>query len=285
MADGKNSIIVYRDWKKIFDELSDDEAGKLIKHFFSYVNDENPILDDKYLKMAFLPIKSALQRDLKHWESVKERRSESGRIGGLKSGETRSKHNQSEANEANASTTKQNEANEAVIVSDSVIVNDNVIDSVNENEYKKVLLSEIKISDFPKLNNEYFKIAKSFFDLFRSNIINAGAKTNTIDKAKGCWIDDIRLLIEADGYTVEDLRDVHGFLKRSDFWKKNILSTSKLREQIVKLKLDIQNERTKADNGQKHTSNGNDANQRRASVTNLKNLSIAILQQPNPEKV
>lgn len=28
MADGKNSIIVYRDWKKIFDELSDEEAGK-----------------------------------------------------------------------------------------------------------------------------------------------------------------------------------------------------------------------------------------------------------------
>lgn len=127
MADGKNSIIVYRDWKKIFDELSDEEAGKLIKHFWAYVNDENPILDDKYLKMAFLPIKSALQRDLKHWESVKERRSESGRIGGLKSGESRSKSKQNEANEANASSTKQNEANEAVIVivNDSVNVNDN----------------------------------------------------------------------------------------------------------------------------------------------------------------
>lgn len=133
MADGKNSIIVYRDWKKIFDELSDEEAGKLIKHFWAYVNDENPILDDKYLKMAFLPIKSALQRDLKHWESVKERRSESGRIGGLKSGESRSKSKQNEANEANASLTKQNEANEAVIVN----VNDSVNDSVNVNDNKR----------------------------------------------------------------------------------------------------------------------------------------------------
>lgn len=131
MADGKNSIIVYRDWKNIFDELSDEEAGKLIKHFFAYVNDLNPELEDKYLRMAFLPIKDALKRDLKHWESVKERRSESGRIGGLKSGESRSKSKQNEANEANASKTKQNEANEAVIVNDSVIVSDNV------NEEKK----------------------------------------------------------------------------------------------------------------------------------------------------
>lgn len=119
MADGKNSIIVYRDWKNIFDELTNEEAGVLIKHFFAYVNDENPELNDKYLKMAFLPIKDALKRDLKHWELVKEKRSESGRLGGLKSGETRSESKQTKQVLPKRSKTKQKEANEAV----SVLVN------------------------------------------------------------------------------------------------------------------------------------------------------------------
>ena len=109
----------------------------------------------------------------------------------------------------------------------------------NSNSYKYNLLSEIKISDYTQLNPDYFEIAKSFVALFRNNLIEAGASTKNVDKAKGTCIDDIRLMIETDGYTIDDLRDVYSFLRKDEFWKQNILTTSKLRKQMDKLKLKI----------------------------------------------
>lgn len=110
-----------------------------------------------------------------------------------------------------------------------------------ENSYKKMLLSEIDISDFTHLKSEYVDSAKAFQLLFKSNLKEAGASTISIDKAKGTCIDDIRLMIENDKYTIEDLRAVYKFLQNDVFWKQNILSTSKLRQQMPKLKLKIHN--------------------------------------------
>jgi len=112
-----------------------------------------------------------------------------------------------------------------------------------EQEYKKILLSKIKISDHSELNKEYYDITMAFFELFRENIKNAGAKTTTIDKAKGTWIDEIRMIVEIDKYNIDDLRHVFWYLKNevpseNGFsWNKNILSTSKLRQKMDKLKI------------------------------------------------
>lgn len=117
--------------------------------------------------------------------------------------------------------------------------------NIRTKEYKKYILSEINSDDFPELNKEYLEITKAFHSLFRNNLIEAGASTTIIDRAKGTWVDSIRLMIEADGYTVEDLRDVYKFLQKDAFWKQNILSTSKLREQMHKIKLKIKNGNSK----------------------------------------
>ena len=103
--------------------------------------------------------------------------------------------------------------------------------------YKNSLLSEIEISDFPFLNSEYLKIAKSFYSLFEKNLLDAGATTANLKKAKGVWIDEIRFIIEIDGYTIKDLQEVYAFLQKDDFWKMNIVSTNKLRKQMDKIKL------------------------------------------------
>lgn len=108
-------------------------------------------------------------------------------------------------------------------------------------EYKKYILSEINPDDFPDINKEYIEITKAFQSLFRENLLEAGASTKTIDKAKGTWIDSIRLMIEVDGYTVNDLREVYQLLQKDAFWKQNILSTAKLREKMDKLKLKLKN--------------------------------------------
>lgn len=68
MAENKNRIMVYRDWIGTFDSLTDEEAGKLIKHLFRYVNDLNPEAPDRLTMLLFEPFKRILKRDLKAYE-------------------------------------------------------------------------------------------------------------------------------------------------------------------------------------------------------------------------
>jgi hypothetical protein len=82
MAEGKNSFVLYADYIGTFEELTDDEAGKLIKHLFRYVNDENPVTDDKLIKIAFEPIKQQLKRDLQKWAEKKTGFSDAGKESG-----------------------------------------------------------------------------------------------------------------------------------------------------------------------------------------------------------
>ena len=84
MAENKKSIIVYADWIELFESLTDDEAGKLIKHFFRYVNDKNPTAPDRITELSFIPIKQSLKRDLEKWEDKLSERSINGRKGNLK---------------------------------------------------------------------------------------------------------------------------------------------------------------------------------------------------------
>lgn len=143
MAANKKSFLLYCDIIHTVKKLNDEQAGRLIKIILSYVNDENPTVDDILIDLVFEPIKQQLKRDLRHWESVTEKRKESGRLGGIKSGEIR----KNEANEANASTVKQNEANEAVIVT----VNDNVTDTVNVIKKKKNIAAISSTAERSKL--------------------------------------------------------------------------------------------------------------------------------------
>ena len=82
MAKGKNGFVLYADMQEYFNELSDEDAGKLIKHVFSYVNDENPEAENAFIKLAFIPIKQQLKRDLKKYESVCSRNKVNGQKGG-----------------------------------------------------------------------------------------------------------------------------------------------------------------------------------------------------------
>jgi hypothetical protein len=82
MAKDKKSFIAYADWLELFEELEDDEAGRLAKHLFRYVNDLNPDAPDKLTKISFVQIKQALKRDLKKYEIISERNKTNGSKGG-----------------------------------------------------------------------------------------------------------------------------------------------------------------------------------------------------------
>jgi hypothetical protein len=82
MAKNKKSFILYCDQQGVFNKLPDEIAGKLIKHIFAYVNDENPPCDDLLLSIAFEPIKTQLKRDLVKYEDYIEKQSANGSKGG-----------------------------------------------------------------------------------------------------------------------------------------------------------------------------------------------------------
>ena len=82
MAENKKSIIVYAEWIELFEELEDQEAGRLIKHFFRYVNDQAPEAPDRITKLAFIPIQQTLKRDLKKYETYIDKQKANGKKGG-----------------------------------------------------------------------------------------------------------------------------------------------------------------------------------------------------------
>jgi uncharacterized phage protein (TIGR02220 family) len=82
----KNSFILYLDQSELFGKLSDEQAGKLIKHAFSYASGNSGDHDDPLVDMAFTSIKQAMRRDMAKWEAQKKQRVEAGK----KSAEKRS---------------------------------------------------------------------------------------------------------------------------------------------------------------------------------------------------
>jgi len=135
MANGKNSILVYRDWITIFNELNDDEAGRLIKHFFEYVNDLNPEPPDRLTGLLFKQIENTLKRDLKKWESKSQRNRENALI-------------RWDKENANASERMRNNAKNADRENDSDTVNDSEI-------YKEEGHLRITWNDMNKLIDEF----------------------------------------------------------------------------------------------------------------------------------
>ena len=128
MADNKNSFVVYTGIKETLDSLTDDQVATLFRGMVDYQITGTAPQFDGVLKFAFIPIRQQMDRDNTKWERTKAARAESGRQGGLRSGEVRRAKAEAEANEANASrfeANEANEANEAVNVNVNVDVNGN----------------------------------------------------------------------------------------------------------------------------------------------------------------
>jgi hypothetical protein len=79
MAENKKSFILYADLIKSIDHLTNEEKGILFNHLLEYVNDKNPILEDRLILTAWKPIEQQLKRDLKDWEVTIGKRSEAGK--------------------------------------------------------------------------------------------------------------------------------------------------------------------------------------------------------------
>jgi len=148
MAEGKKSFVAYSDWYGMFKALPDEIAGKLIKHIFSYVNDENPSTEDFIINALFEQIKSTLKRDLVKWENERNQRS----LAGKKSAEIR-------ATKSNDRSTTVNEIERNSTV--SVNVSDNVNETVKE-----------KINNIDERKLKFASTLKPFIEIYGKDLLN-----------------------------------------------------------------------------------------------------------------
>lgn len=122
MAENKKSFVLYADLIKSIEHLTNEEKGILFNHLLEYVNDKNPVLEDRLILTAWKPIELQLKRDLKKFEEVKAKRSEAGK----RSAELRALRNeeQNETNSTSVESVEQTSTNPTD--NDTVNVNDNV---------------------------------------------------------------------------------------------------------------------------------------------------------------
>ena len=91
MDKDKKSLLIYCDIIHNIDHLTDAEKGRLFQHLLEYVNDLNPILEDRVLLGVWKPIQQFLKRDLKKYENICSRNKENGKKGGRPSKEIKPK--------------------------------------------------------------------------------------------------------------------------------------------------------------------------------------------------
>ncbi len=178
LNENNRSFIFYRNWEKIFDELSDTQAGKLIKMIFAYANRGEEAECKGVVRLAMVIIADQLDRDGKKYDTICERNSENGRKGGRPKKE---QPEQSEQPENNVSEQKKTDRfsekpKKADIDIDNKNKNDIDIESENKNEPAVSAAATRSRFEKPSVNdiirycyeNKYPIDAQAFCDYYES---------------------------------------------------------------------------------------------------------------------
>lgn len=155
----KDSFILYTEQKEVIDKLTDEQAGKLIKAIYEYVETDKMPQLDSLLEIVIIPFKQNIDRNIDKWEQIKQKRSEAGKIGAeIKK--------QKQAKQANVNFAKSKETNQAVNVNENVNVNVNDNDNVNGKDKK------IHFADYVTMTNaEYEKLVSTYSKEFADQCI------------------------------------------------------------------------------------------------------------------
>lgn len=82
----------------------------------------------------------------------------------------------------------------------------------------------------------YWKITKEFYKLIETNLTDLNISTKHLPRARvSTWLAPVRLMIESDGFSPNDIREAYKVVKNDKFWRKVIQSTDSLRSSMAKL--------------------------------------------------
>lgn len=98
----KDSFVLFVEFKEVFDALSDEQAGILIKAIFEYEATGTFPEIEKMLGVVAIPIKNSLKRNRQKWVETCRKRSEAGKMGGRPKKANGFSENQTDANKADS---------------------------------------------------------------------------------------------------------------------------------------------------------------------------------------
>lgn len=187
MAENKKSFVLYADLIKSIEHLTNEEKGVLFNHLLEYVNDKNPVLEDRLVLTAWKPIELQLKRDLVKFEEVKAKRSDAGK----RSAELRALKNEGHntTNSTSVESVKQSSTNST----DNDNVNDNVNVNVINSKSKPSLETRslaFKETLRPFLNQYGADMLKSFYNYWSEPNQN---KTKMLYEMQKTWDNSRRL--------------------------------------------------------------------------------------------
>lgn len=136
----KDSFILYTEQAEIINELTNEEAGQLLKAIYNYAKGEEVELSG-VTKLAFIPIRQQIDRNNEKYEAFKEKQSENGKKGG------RPRKEETQKNPKNPSLFLETQKSLNVNVNVNENVNDNVLsyESIEEKESEQNFSSSQKV--------------------------------------------------------------------------------------------------------------------------------------------
>lgn len=263
----RTSFILHLDSLEVLDELSNEDAGVLLKAMRDFNRDEDPNLSG-LMKVIFLPFKNQFIRDEVKYDEKSDKRSEAGRKGNLKRyhpdlytqvidkqitleeaesvakgrnceisdnlpSQVVAKHRYKD-NDSNSNSEKENKSKHPKLTSDLVLLE---IEKYRSDKMEGFDLLN-RSSDFIK----YFDVANGFRKIIMEKVKSNGGSVEKLKEAKvGTWIKPIRDMYVIDKIEGNSIKSVYKWLPTSDFWSKNILSTQSLRNKFNQLVAEAKN--------------------------------------------
>ena len=130
----KDSFILYTEQKEVIDKLSDEQAGRLIKAIYEYVETEKMPELDPLLDIVIIPFKQNLDRNKEKYNKISEIRAKAGAKGGKQKKQKQTKESKCNDND-NENVNDNDNENDNENDNDNnnnVVVGDSCVDGLQE---------------------------------------------------------------------------------------------------------------------------------------------------------
>ncbi len=137
----KDNFLLKKSQQEVFNELSNEEAGKLIKGIFQYANTGKSELEG-YLKIIFIPIKTEIDKNEESYKKRCEINKNNGSKGGAPEGNKNAKKEETTENNRTVKKTTENNMNNHNHNHIHISQSNNSLEKIGYGEEKPLIASE-----------------------------------------------------------------------------------------------------------------------------------------------
>lgn len=173
----RSSFLLYIDKKEIVENLTDEQAGKVFKAIYRYVDEKEEMELDPVSKIVFVMFKQLLDKDENRYLSIVERNRQNGLRGGRPKKEENPKNpvgysgNPKEPKKANNNTNNNNNSNKNKEYYSNKILNDLFLEFLDLRKQLKAKNTERAINSLLKTLSEYDDDTK--YKMIENSITNS----------------------------------------------------------------------------------------------------------------